>query len=155
MGTSTEAYDYLRLLLARIGRVYCRQCGREVVRHSPQSVAAEIAHWPAGTKFMVAFPWPAPASVNPAELAARIVEEGFVRAVVDDRLVDLAEFGASAGAVHVAEIAADDAADEAPLDDRPRRKRRGTPLTLAVAPRSEREGAMEDAGRKSCRTSRR
>ena len=40
VGTSTEAYDYLRLLLARIGRVLCRQCGREVLRHTSQSVAA-------------------------------------------------------------------------------------------------------------------
>ncbi len=96
VGTSTEAYDYLRLLLARVGRVYCRQCGREVLRHAPQSVAAELARLPAGTRYMVAFPWPHPASVAPADLAARIVEEGFVRAIVGSQVVELADLATQA-----------------------------------------------------------
>jgi excinuclease ABC subunit A len=97
VGTTTEAYDYLRLLLARIGRVYCQQCGREVVRHSPQSVAVELARLPTGTKYMVAFTQPAPASAEPAELAARAIEEGFIRAVIGDKIVELAGVSALAG----------------------------------------------------------
>ncbi|MBP1654521.1 MAG: excinuclease subunit, partial [Bacteroidetes bacterium] len=34
VGTSTEVYDYLRLLFARVGRTFCRQCGKLVVRDS-------------------------------------------------------------------------------------------------------------------------
>ncbi|HVU86753.1 MAG TPA: excinuclease ABC subunit UvrA [Pirellulales bacterium] len=104
VGTSTEAYDYLRLLLARVGRVFCRQCGREVVRHAPQSVAAELARLPAGTRYMVAFPWPHPASVAPADLAARIVEEGFVRAIVDSQMVELPNLAAQAAAAETAAV---------------------------------------------------
>jgi len=35
VGTATETSDYLRLLFAKIGRVFCRQCGKEVRRDSP------------------------------------------------------------------------------------------------------------------------
>ncbi len=94
VGTSTEAYDYLRLLLARIGRVFCRQCGREVLRHTPQSVAAELSRLPAGARFMVAFPWSQVGSIDPRDLAARIVEEGFVRAIKGAQTVELANLAA-------------------------------------------------------------
>ena len=79
VGTSTEAYDYLRLLLARVGRVFCRQCGREVVRQTPQSVAAELLSLPSGTRYMVAFPWPHPASVAAADLAVSANRRGRLR----------------------------------------------------------------------------
>ncbi len=38
VGTSTEIYDYLRLLYARVGRTFCRQCGKQVERDSVQTV---------------------------------------------------------------------------------------------------------------------
>ena len=57
VGTQTEVYDYLRLLYARVGTTYCRVCGREVYRDSPQSVADEVLETlPAGTRFYVLFP---------------------------------------------------------------------------------------------------
>ena len=97
VGTSTETYDYLRLLMARIGRVYCRQCGREVTRHTPQSAAVELARLAAGTRLMIAFP-EATASVGATERSARLVEEGFVRAVVGERMVELATIRGAPGA---------------------------------------------------------
>src|SRR6476469_1928121 len=42
VGTTTEIHDYLRLLWARVGHTFCRQCGREVVRESPEVAAAEL-----------------------------------------------------------------------------------------------------------------
>ena len=39
VGTATEAYDYLRLLMAKIGQVYCRNCGERVRSESPESTA--------------------------------------------------------------------------------------------------------------------
>ena len=57
VGTQTEVYDYLRLLYARIGTTYCRVCGREVHRDSPESSAQEIlGALPEGTRFYVLFP---------------------------------------------------------------------------------------------------
>ena len=57
VGTQTEIYDYLRLLFARVGRTFCRVCGREVVRDSPESIADEVlSELAEGTRFYVLFP---------------------------------------------------------------------------------------------------
>ncbi|HEY6118499.1 MAG TPA: excinuclease ABC subunit UvrA [Pyrinomonadaceae bacterium] len=57
VGTQTEIYDYLRLLYARVGTTFCRVCGREVYRDSPESVAgAVLESLPEGTRFYVLFP---------------------------------------------------------------------------------------------------
>jgi excinuclease ABC subunit A len=68
VGTQTEIYDYLRLLYARVGTTYCRVCGREVHRDSPESSAQEILETlPEGTRFYVLFP---------AEAGLRLDENG-------------------------------------------------------------------------------
>src|SRR6267143_2169809 len=57
VGTQTEVFDYLRLLYARVGITYCRVCGREVYKDSPESVADSILKTiPEGTRFYVLFP---------------------------------------------------------------------------------------------------
>ena len=57
VGTQTEIYDYLRLLYARVGVTFCRVCGRQVYRDSPQSVADEVlSTLTEGTRFYVLFP---------------------------------------------------------------------------------------------------
>lgn len=57
VGTQTEVHDYLRLLYARVGTTYCRVCGREVYRDSPESVADQVLRTiTAGTRFYVLFP---------------------------------------------------------------------------------------------------
>jgi excinuclease ABC subunit A len=57
VGTQTEVYDYLRLLYARVGTTFCRVCGREVYKDSPESSAQEVLDaLPEGTRFYVLFP---------------------------------------------------------------------------------------------------
>jgi excinuclease ABC subunit A len=57
VGTQTEVYDYLRLLYARVGITFCRVCGREVHKDSPESSAQEVLEaLPEGTRFYVLFP---------------------------------------------------------------------------------------------------
>ena len=36
VGTTTEIHDYMRLLFARVGRTFCRNCGREVIRETAE-----------------------------------------------------------------------------------------------------------------------
>src|SRR5689334_813025 len=55
VGTTTEIHDHLRLLWARVGRTFCRQCGREVERESPEVVAATLMSLPEGTRLLVGF----------------------------------------------------------------------------------------------------
>ena len=57
VGTQTEVFDYLRLLYARVGTTYCRVCGREVYKDSPESVADEVLKTLSeGARFYVLFP---------------------------------------------------------------------------------------------------
>lgn len=88
IGTATETYDYLRLLLAKVGQVFCLSCGREVRRDTPQSVAAALSGLPSGIRYLVTFPLDTVATRDYDALAAALREEGFVRAIIDDRLVD-------------------------------------------------------------------
>jgi excinuclease ABC subunit A len=68
VGTQTEVYDYLRLLYARVGMTFCRVCGREVHKDSPESSAHEVLDTlPEGTRFYVLFP---------AEAGLRVEENG-------------------------------------------------------------------------------
>ncbi|MBI3950800.1 MAG: excinuclease ABC subunit UvrA, partial [Acidobacteria bacterium] len=56
VATQTEIYDFLRLLFSRVGITICRQCGQEVTRDTPESIADRIINLPLGTKFYVLFP---------------------------------------------------------------------------------------------------
>src|SRR4026209_438125 len=57
VGTQTEVFEYLRLLYARVGITYCRICGREVYKDSPESVADSVLETISeGTRFYVLFP---------------------------------------------------------------------------------------------------
>ena len=58
VGTTTEIHDYMRLLFARVGRTFCRQCGGEVVRETAEVVAAQLADLPSGTRLIIGFDLP-------------------------------------------------------------------------------------------------
>jgi excinuclease ABC subunit A len=90
VGTATEVADYLRLLFAKVGRIACRGCGREVKRDTPQGAAEWLAGLPEGTRFVVAFPW-SPSQEGAADRLAGLRETGFVRIVHGGRTWDLAD----------------------------------------------------------------
>jgi excinuclease ABC subunit A len=58
VGTTTEIHDYMRLLFARVGRTYCRNCGKEVVRETAEVVARKLGALPAGTRLLLGFDLP-------------------------------------------------------------------------------------------------
>src|SRR5688572_18660467 len=58
VGTTTEIHDYMRLLYARVGRTYCRNCGREVVRETAEVVARQLGQLSAGTRLLIGFDLP-------------------------------------------------------------------------------------------------
>jgi excinuclease ABC subunit A len=58
VGTTTEIHDYMRLLFARVGRTYCRQCGQEVVRETAEVVAKRLGELPEGTRLLIGFEIP-------------------------------------------------------------------------------------------------
>ncbi|HEU4414647.1 MAG TPA: excinuclease ABC subunit UvrA [Candidatus Angelobacter sp.] len=56
VATATEIYDYLRLLYARVGRTFCRNCGQEVKKDTVDEVAQTILALGEGTRLNVLFP---------------------------------------------------------------------------------------------------
>src|SRR5689334_23416423 len=86
VGTMTELHDHLKLLFAKVGVPHCRTCGRPVRRSTAPAIAAELLATWAGTGVHVAFPFTAPALAW-SEVAAGLLREGFVRAVVGDAVL--------------------------------------------------------------------
>ena len=58
VGTVTEIQDYMRLLFARVGRTFCRQCGQEVVRETAEVVATRLLALAEGTRLILGFDLP-------------------------------------------------------------------------------------------------
>jgi excinuclease ABC subunit A len=56
VATSTECYDFLRLLFARVGRTFCPNCGIRVERDTVDQVAQRLAALPAGSRWYALFP---------------------------------------------------------------------------------------------------
>jgi excinuclease ABC subunit A len=55
VGTTTEIHDYMRLLFARVGRTFCRQCGQEVIRETAEIVAKRLGELPEGARLLIGF----------------------------------------------------------------------------------------------------
>ncbi len=79
VGTITEIADYLRLLLARLGRTHCSRCGTVVPRHSVDTVLEAILAWK-GEEVTLWFEQPAVLGETAVALWARALGRGFLRA---------------------------------------------------------------------------
>src|SRR5258705_13169700 len=81
VGTTTEIHDYMRLVWARVGRTYCRQCGQEVIRETAEIVAQRLADLPVDTRVMIGFQIPVvsmtSAPVKDAGNEAEVTDELF------------------------------------------------------------------------------
>ena len=56
VATLTEIYDYLRLMMARLGQAFCHQCGNAIAQQTPQQIFESISRLPDGTKAMILAP---------------------------------------------------------------------------------------------------
>jgi excinuclease ABC subunit A len=91
VGTVTEIYDYLRLLYARAGTPHCPNCGRSVQRQSPVQIAEQILTWPEDTRLEIRGPLVQGRKGEFRDLFESARKQGFVRAVVDGEMVELAD----------------------------------------------------------------
>jgi excinuclease ABC subunit A len=90
VATVTEIYDYLRLLYARAGTPHCANCGRPVQRQSAGQIADTVLGWPSGTRIEVLAPLVRGRKGEFRELFESARKQGFIRAYVDDELIELA-----------------------------------------------------------------
>lgn len=91
VGTVTEIYDYLRLLYARIGHVFCYECGREISSQTVQHIVDQVQTISPGKKIMILAPI---ARERKGEFKKEILDmkrKGFVRARIDGEVHSLDE----------------------------------------------------------------
>jgi excinuclease ABC subunit A len=91
VGTVTEIYDYLRLLFARIGRMHCPICGREITRQTVEQIVDQLYDLPEGTRLLLLAPLVRDRKGEHEKLLAGAKQAGFVRVRVDGELRDLDE----------------------------------------------------------------
>jgi excinuclease ABC subunit A len=83
VGTTTEVYDYLKLLFARIGKTYSPISGKEVKRDSVTDVVNEINKLPEGTRIMVACPLTLKKGRKVQDELNLLLSKGFARVLID------------------------------------------------------------------------
>ncbi|MBN2543542.1 excinuclease ABC subunit UvrA [bacterium] len=91
VATVTEIYDYLRLLYARIGKVYCYQCGEPISQQSVTMIVDQILQMPSETKIYILSPVIRGRKGEYQTLLKKIATDGFVRVRVDGEVYSLDE----------------------------------------------------------------
>ena len=91
VGTVTEIYDYLRLLYARAGVPHCPGCGRPVQRQSASQIADTVLTWPADSRIEILGPLVRGRKGEFRDLLEQVRKQGFVRAMVDGKQIELAQ----------------------------------------------------------------
>ena len=91
VGTSTEIYEYLRLLFARIGRTYSPISGVEVKKHQVSDIVETALSYPAGTRFALFAPITLPDGRTPRQQLEILRKEGYVRVLANDTIYRISE----------------------------------------------------------------
>ena len=91
VGTSTEIYEYLRLLFARIGRTYSPISGVEVKKHQVSDIVETALSYPAGTRLALFAPITPPDGRTPRQQLEILRKEGYVRVLANDTIYRISE----------------------------------------------------------------
>jgi len=98
VATTTEIYDYLRLLFARIGQPRCwhtddkgKTCGRPIVGQSATQIIDQVMAIPEGAKLLILAPLVRGKKGHHKEIFEAMTKQGFVRARVNGEIIDLRE----------------------------------------------------------------
>lgn len=91
VGTSTEIYDYMRMLFARVGKTISPVSGREVKKHTVDTIVDEILSLPEGTRLAVMAPLVIPEGRTAAQQIDVYTKEGYSRLEHDSEFLDMAE----------------------------------------------------------------
>ena len=89
VGTATEIYDSLRLLMARLGEASCAGCGEPIRQQSETQIEEALAALPEGTRLMILAPLVRGRRGRHEDVLARIRKAGFVRLRIDGEIYDV------------------------------------------------------------------
>lgn len=92
VGTVTEIYDYMRVLFARCGKVFCPQCGKPIARQTVQQITDEILSLPPGSRVLIMAPLVRGRKGEYRKLLADLFKNGFARVRINGEIVDLEEW---------------------------------------------------------------
>ena len=91
VGTSTEVYDYLKLLFARIGKTYSPISGQEVKKHTVTDVVDAVMRYPEGTKLLLLAPVSIPKDRTVEQVLKLLLQQGYVRILYKEEIIRLEE----------------------------------------------------------------
>lgn len=86
VGTSTEIYDYLRMLFARVGHTFSPITGQEVKKHSAEDVVQQTLAYSPGTRFTLLAPLTLPTDRTLAEHLSVLLKQGISRLDIDGEM---------------------------------------------------------------------
>jgi excinuclease ABC subunit A len=89
VATTTEIYDYLRLLFASIGKAHCWKCGAPVSGQSAEEIVEQLMQLPAKTKLMLLAPLVRGRKGEHVDIIESIRKQGFVRARIDGEIYEI------------------------------------------------------------------
>jgi excinuclease ABC subunit A len=89
VATTTEIYDYLRLLFARIGHQHCHQCGREITRQSIDEIVARVIEAFAGKRVQILAPMVEGRKGEYRKDLESLQRQGFLRVRIDGEIFSL------------------------------------------------------------------
>ena len=89
VGTVTEIHDYLRLLYARAGDVYCVKCGKKITRQTIDQMVDRVMKMPEGSKIMILAPVIREKKGEHTKVIETLIKDGFTRAKIDGEVVEL------------------------------------------------------------------
>ena len=97
VGTSTEIYEYLRLLYARVGHTFSPVSGREVKKHTPEDIVNCMLEHPDGTRYTVLAPIILREGRTLAQQLDTYQKEGFTRLEVNGTMTRIDEYAPQDG----------------------------------------------------------
>jgi excinuclease ABC subunit A len=96
VGTTTEIYDYFKLLFSRIGKTYSPVSGAEVKRHRPSDVCDYIASLQEGTRLYILAPINPDKGETHSSILSALTAQGFVRVLRNGNMESIEEATKSA-----------------------------------------------------------
>ena len=97
VGTSTEIYEYLRLLYARVGKTFSPVSGQEVKKHSAEDIVKCMLEYPEGTKYTVLAPILLREDRTLQQQLEIDMKQGFTRLEVNGEMMRIDEYKPKAG----------------------------------------------------------
>lgn len=91
VGTITEIYDFMRLFFSRVGEGYSYETGEKMVKYTTDQIIKKILEENNGKKIMILSPVVRGRKGHYKELFVKIKRQGFIRAKVDGKIIDLIE----------------------------------------------------------------